>query len=184
MVGLQPSWGLLGAIWNQPSYAGGRERLKKEASHPTLVGGSFTISKRNLHRSLMLGNSKMSGYCTHPPNLNRYKDVLTGFSHVSCVGVLNTTYLLEAVSLDQPLEVGKTSRPHNPRTGEWVRSLRALGFGSQVAWRSCLLSDVPRQICYFLAVIRDFGHFTGVLIVFKTHMISQIRMHTHMDMCI
>ena len=53
-----------------------------------------------------------------------YMEALTGFSHVYCAGVLNTTYCRKAVSSEQPLGVGKASRTHISRTGEGMRGLR------------------------------------------------------------
>lgn len=61
--------------------------------------------------------------CTHlAPFRFRERGALTGFSHVDYAGLLNSTLLLKAVSLDQPLRVGKANETHIPRTGVEART--------------------------------------------------------------
>jgi len=71
----------------------------------------------------------LSGSCEtsrslHLPTriLNVYPETLTGLSHVYCPDVSTPHFYLKAVSLGQPLRVGKTSAARGPRTGEGGRS--------------------------------------------------------------
>ena len=77
----------------------GKERLKKEADHSRLAGGSFN-KQENLHMRLALTDCKRSR-SPHPPAriLRVCIEALTGFSQFSVQMVSTTPYSLKAVFL-------------------------------------------------------------------------------------
>ena len=55
--------------------------------------------------------------------LNVYKEALTGFSHVYCVGVSTIYQYIKAMYLEQPLGVLRGKWDPHFKTGEGVKSL-------------------------------------------------------------
>lgn len=72
-------------------------RLKKEADHSRLIGGSF-LKQENLHRKLVLGGHRGDLH-THLPKSYVYIEALMGFRHVYYSDGLNNTLLSQAISL-------------------------------------------------------------------------------------
>lgn len=104
-----------------------RGRPKKEADHSVLVGAVFN-KEGNLLRRLVLGGHKTSR-SPHPPALilKVYIEALTGFSHVSCPGILITTL---------PSQVRIFGGASEIREGKWNAHSKNKGRGeaSPIAW--------------------------------------------------
>lgn len=69
--------------------------------------------------------------------------VLTEFSHIYCVGVLNTT-LLKAGSLEQPVELVKACGTYIPETREGIGSLGVPGPGHLSTGSHIFSATFPR----------------------------------------
>lgn len=94
----------------------GETRQRDRPLQVGVVGGGFTKQKQLTY-----------GACTGQQNewipaptiqiLKVYKEALTGFSHIYHAGVANTTSLSQAMTWEQPLEVGEASLPSFPAQG-------------------------------------------------------------------
>ena len=99
---------------NWPPCKEDKEKLKKEADHSRLAGGSFH-KQENLRRRLVLGGCKTSRSLNLIARIWAYMGALTGFSHITIHMVSTTHYSLKAASLKMAPAVGMVGGMYIPR---------------------------------------------------------------------
>ena len=98
-------------------YTEGKERLKKEADHSRLVGGSSKKQGNLLPRFVLGGHRTSSSPLLCATILKVSTAALTGFSHMYYAESLNML-LLQGYVLDMALAMGTVGGAHIPRSGE------------------------------------------------------------------